>query len=688
VLARNVLGSHAEESFDRLTRLSATLLRAPVAFVSLVDGERLVFKSAVGLPERGASHGETSLAHAACKDILASRAPLVVGDTRQSDVLRDNAAVLALGLVAFAGTPLEVEGKPVGALCVADRVPRQWTEGELQLLHEFARLVEAQVTLGLANEALRERERVLDAVLATIPVGVAQRDMDGTVIRANPALARTFGRTNAELLSMNLWEITHPSDLPHDWAARADLLEGRESVIAYAKRMRHAAGHYVWVRYSAAVLRDADGASLGTVAAFEDITSERQALESIARQAQVHSTIARSIPRTAILLFDRDMRYVVADGADLLSTIGLAKADLEGQSALDVALPENRDVIEKGFGAVLKGDDAELEFRRAGRTLLARLAPVWESERVTGGIAAIQDVTEEREHQMLARRAKALFEVTIANVRDGVAVFDSSDRILYANLALAELFNMHQQSMIGLPRVELLRHVSTLAEDPGDFLSRLGERQPVPGVIECTLVKPRRRQLRRTLSSLALPDGPGFLATWQDITAEADLLAERERLALTDALTGIPNRRAAEQALAKDKAGAERAHTPLCVAFFDIDHFKRVNDLHGHGAGDEVLRRVAATLDQGKRLTDTVARWGGEEFVAVLPVGIEGAVAFCERARAAVENIETPGVGRVTISAGVAELVGAEQTSDLLGRADRCLYAAKAAGRNRVHTER
>jgi diguanylate cyclase (GGDEF)-like protein len=177
-----------------------------------------------------------------------------------------------------------------------------------------------------------------------------------------------------------------------------------------------------------------------------------------------------------------------------------------------------------------------------------------------------------------------------------------------------------------------------------------------------------------------------LLVVWHDISAELELLAERERQALTDALTGIGNRRNAEQLLAKELARAERSKTSLSVALFDIDYFKSVNDRFGHGVGDEVLRRVASTLEGARRITDSVARWGGEEFLAILPVPIDGAVAFCERARRAVAASDQPGVGVVTISAGVAEYRPGESRDEMLARADQRLYAAKSNGRNRVES--
>jgi len=183
---------------------------------------------------------------------------------------------------------------------------------------------------------------------------------------------------------------------------------------------------------------------------------------------------------------------------------------------------------------------------------------------------------------------------------------------------------------------------------------------------------------------LRLADGTGSLVTWRDVTAERELLRERELLLLVDPLTGIPNRRAGETALRTEYERMKRLGSPLCVALLDVDHFKRVNDQHGHAAGDEVLRVVAAALAGSARATDAVARWGGEEFLAVLNVPVGGARVFCERVRATIESLRCPPVERITISIGLTEVMTGEPMADALARADARLYEAKVAGRNRV----
>jgi diguanylate cyclase (GGDEF)-like protein len=163
-------------------------------------------------------------------------------------------------------------------------------------------------------------------------------------------------------------------------------------------------------------------------------------------------------------------------------------------------------------------------------------------------------------------------------------------------------------------------------------------------------------------------------------------------LSTTDPLTGIPNRRALDEHLADELARARRYGTPLAVVMLDLDHFKRLNDRHGHPAGDAVLRHVAQILDAEKRRGDTIARFGGEEFVAILSHADDvAAQGWAERVRQRLgaSAVDMGGnILRVTASFGVAAALpgdsGAMAGEALLASADRALYAAKAGGRNRV----
>jgi diguanylate cyclase (GGDEF)-like protein len=163
-----------------------------------------------------------------------------------------------------------------------------------------------------------------------------------------------------------------------------------------------------------------------------------------------------------------------------------------------------------------------------------------------------------------------------------------------------------------------------------------------------------------------------------------------ERLSVTDALTSLRNRRFAEWFLSRELERAHRHGNELSVLLADVDHFKRVNDTHGHAAGDAALRHIGILLAEQVRKTDVCARWGGEEFlVALAQVPLEGALALAERQRAAIEAtpLVLPGGGllELTISIGVATAVPADASpEDLVAAADRALYEAKGGGRNRV----
>ena len=159
--------------------------------------------------------------------------------------------------------------------------------------------------------------------------------------------------------------------------------------------------------------------------------------------------------------------------------------------------------------------------------------------------------------------------------------------------------------------------------------------------------------------------------------------------ARTDALTGLLNRRGFETQMAFAVALARRSSRPLSLITVDVDHFKRVNDTYGHEAGDEVLRRLARTLESRLRGSDVVARLGGEEFVALLPdTDLNGAQSIAQALVTAMAEQQDPVVGTITVSAGVATMRGAEDTgAAMLRRGDAALYEAKGQGRNRVCVE-
>lgn len=161
-----------------------------------------------------------------------------------------------------------------------------------------------------------------------------------------------------------------------------------------------------------------------------------------------------------------------------------------------------------------------------------------------------------------------------------------------------------------------------------------------------------------------------------------------ERLSMTDMLTGVLNRYGLRQRSDEVMNRAHRFGHPVSLLLLDLDLFKQINDQHGHSVGDEVLKRFSDTIHANLRGSDIFGRWGGEEFLVIAPhLGLQDAARMAEKLRQAIENTVFEGGIRLTTSIGVSEYRIGEPVAALLDRADRALYAAKAAGRNRTLCE-
>jgi diguanylate cyclase (GGDEF)-like protein len=195
-------------------------------------------------------------------------------------------------------------------------------------------------------------------------------------------------------------------------------------------------------------------------------------------------------------------------------------------------------------------------------------------------------------------------------------------------------------------------------------------------------------ELRATNETLELRVAERTEQLEQSLARQEQLVVELAELSLRDPLTGLHNRRHADHELPRLVAAADRHRQPISLAMADLDRFKVVNDDHSYSVGDEVLRRFARILTQVTRSTDTVIRYGGEEFLIVMPqTGIDQATVLCERLRKAVESHTWYELGpslHVTVSIGVADSAHVDGVIGLAAGADAALHRAKREGRNRV----
>jgi len=244
----------------------------------------------------------------------------------------------------------------------------------------------------------------------------------------------------------------------------------------------------------------------------------------------------------------------------------------------------------------------------------------------------------------------------------------------------------------------LTAHVDRSGKDARDYRGRLdnGTRalsEPVNQDRQRSLLTEMIRATNAMIEKTSTLEKDLAQSGQKIVALKADLEIARAE-SRTDPLTGLANRKAGSDYLAANVTRVRSENRPLSLIFIDIDHFKQFNDRFGHRLGDEVLRLVSANLEKFFHGVGFVARWGGEEFVVVMPGrGLAEAAAIAERFRAFVgaRNVRSRDqqrdVGRITLSIGVAELGPDEGTLRLIDRADRALYRAKSEGRNRVVTD-
>jgi diguanylate cyclase len=227
----------------------------------------------------------------------------------------------------------------------------------------------------------------------------------------------------------------------------------------------------------------------------------------------------------------------------------------------------------------------------------------------------------------------------------------------------------------------------SLQSAQGDLNGEIGA-QTLRALAGRLLAETRRMQDTNRILEQKLEDSR------EDIAALQRDLDDVRRESLLDPLTKIANRKSFDEGLRSAIAEARQSGNPLCLILMDIDHFKTFNDTYGHQTGDQVLRLVAMTIKSNIKGRDLAARYGGEEFVAILPnTDLKGATIVSENVRQAIHGKEllkrstNEKLGRITASFGIAAFRPSDTAGSLIERADRCLYAAKHGGRNRVITE-
>jgi diguanylate cyclase (GGDEF)-like protein/PAS domain S-box-containing protein len=289
------------------------------------------------------------------------------------------------------------------------------------------------------------------------------------------------------------------------------------------------------------------------------------------------------------------------------------------------------------------------------------------------------------------RQKADVLNIVLDHINQGMVVVGPDYRLLAFNRHFEEIFQLSPGSVeVGEDFRDILRVWARETGQDEAMLERAIRELDDPHTFEFEFPQSIKGEIRWCLlTHNPLPDKGGFVRTFTDITRRKGMEASLVKLSQEDALTGLFNRRTLMAAIEEEAVRYQRYQHPLSLLIIDIDHFKQVNDQWGHPMGDAVLKAFAAACRDAMRDNDKIGRWGGEEFVILLP---ETGCAEAERvacrllAHIATLAIDTHSGGmiRITVSIGATSAHQGDTVETLLKRADDALYDAKAAGRNRI----
>ena len=292
------------------------------------------------------------------------------------------------------------------------------------------------------------------------------------------------------------------------------------------------------------------------------------------------------------------------------------------------------------------------------------------------GLSAVgREVAARPRLQRELQQSEAHFRVLAERSPTGVGLY--RERFLYVNPSMSRITGYRREELLTL--------------HPGDLIvEAVIPDEQAAGQMEWRLRTKRGDEcwVYGAESTVPYRGGSAWLINWTDITGKKHLEEQLRGMATVDGLTGLYNRAEIERRVGVEMARVDRYGGRFSLILFDIDRFKEINDRLGHQGGDQVLRSLAALLRRDVRASDHVGRWGGEEFLVVVPaMGLSEATGFAVKLRLAIAGYPFVSSAPVTASFGVAEFRRGEPLDALIQRADEALYRAKRKGRDRVETE-
>jgi len=563
----------------------------------------------------------------------------------------------------------------------------------------------------IENELIQSEEK-FRSMFDQSPVGSVMVGLDKCFIESNSAFCNFLGYTEQELIGKTITDVTHPEDKLIGMNELKQLAEGKIGSYTSQKRYLRKDGTIVWGEISIRLIRDANQKPLFFLPIIQDITQRKQAEEALQESQEKFQAIANYTVDWESW-FGLDGKYLwtnpaVEEITGYFEHEVLANPDFISTIIID----EDRPMFIERFQEALRGDRKKnLEFRyfhknKGLRWLGLSWQPIYDAQGgPLGTRVSARDITERKQMENALRDSQARNRALVGAIPDLLFVQDRAGVYIdyHANnpqllIAQPEVFLGHTAWEVMPPeQAQAIQHKFDLAFETGEiqaleYVLELADRRHyfearinaydqdrvliiIRDVTERKLAETELKYMKESLEAA-------------NIELKAALTREKE-FSLIDGLTGINNRRHLYELADHEFEVAVRYHQPLAVMMIDIDHFKQVNDTFGHAAGDQMLQRVTQTAKAELRSSDVFGRYGGEEFVIILPMtNAEQAYPLAERIREIASAIRLPtenGVAQVTLSIGIVEMgngAQAKSVEDLIRHADEAMYAAKQAGRN------
>jgi diguanylate cyclase (GGDEF)-like protein/PAS domain S-box-containing protein len=542
------------------------------------------------------------------------------------------------------------------------------------------KLHEANIRIKQSEELFRNMFETHEAVMLLI------EPEWGQIIDANRAACRFYGYPKETLLKMNMRTINVSSSIN---GAQECMEAFKNNCNPCVCVHRLASGEERLVEiYSSPVNY------LGKVLLYLiifDITARWQAEKELKFYRYLFENSLNEI-----YIFHPETLKFIAVNRGARENLGYSQEELNEMTPLDLKPEFDLQSLRELLAPLSEGKQERIIFNTLHRRKDGSLYPAevhlqlveFMKEKVY--VVLIIDVTERRAMEKELQERNEILSTIMESARDAIIMIDDKGDVTFWNPAAERLFGYSREEVMGKELHRLMIQDERLYEVYKEAFKRFqlsGKGTAAGKTIE---LKTKHKDgyeidVELSLSAVKIKDAWHALGIVRDISERKKFEKLLYRQSITDPLTNIYNRRFFMQMLEQEMERTRRYGKPFSVIMFDLDHFKSVNDRFGHAAGDMVLKSVADMIKGRIRKTDYFARWGGEEFIILLPeTSVEDAAGLAEELREQLSSMTLPEVGRVTASFGVAGYRTSDTIDTILMRADSMLYEAKDAGRNCV----